>query len=84
MSDCKNDPGKEKRRQDAICHICKKYKSCGFCNLCCHWFCRVCNLRIFKRSIAAVKQLVKGSKPGCCGPQKRNICTSLETCKLKH
>lgn len=53
-----------------MCHMCKEVKSCGFCNLCCHWFCGGCNLKMFARSIEAVKELLKGPVEGCCGVVK--------------
>lgn len=71
---CPNEPGADKRRQDCKCHMCGETKSCGFCNLCCHWFCRECNPRVFARAIAAVKELVGGPRPGCCGPQEDRTC----------
>lgn len=65
---CANDPGIGRRRQDCKCHVCRKVKSCGFCPVCCHWFCRECNPKVFSRGMAAVLELVKGAQPGCCGP----------------
>lgn len=52
------------------CHICEKITSIGFCNLCCHWFCAFCSKKIFARGLAALKELMKGSKPKCCGPYR--------------
>lgn len=73
---CENDPGptREDRRKDTVCHMCKvkgdtSEKSCGYCPVCCHWFCKDCNGRIFARGMAAVKQMVGGRKQGCCGPE---------------
>ncbi len=72
MSDCANDPGPH-RRQDGKCHICGEWKSCGFCSLCCHWFCRECSSRIFARAAAAFEELVGGVKEGCCGPGRQGV-----------
>ncbi len=79
---CPNDPARDEngvefprkedrekaRRAEAKCHICKKWKSCGFCNVCCHWFCDDCRPNIFARAMEAVKELVGMKRPDCCGP----------------
>jgi len=77
---CANDPGVDRRRATAKCHICGEVTSCGFCNLCCHWFCRTCNPNIFARAIGAVKELVGGPRAGCCGPVKALF--NLELCDV--
>ena len=75
---CKNDPGPENRRQDAKCHVCGKWESCGFCNICCHWFCRTCNPKVFVRAAMAVKELLGGPVAGCCGPSQE----ARATCQI--
>ena len=50
------------------CHLCQKQKMVEYCGKCAHWFCDGCRKRYFDRGIAAVKQMIGGRKPGCCGP----------------
>ncbi len=49
------------------CHICKEQAWVGFCKLCDHWFCDKCRQKYWARGLAAVKQMVGGKTPGCCG-----------------
>jgi hypothetical protein len=71
LMNCPNDPGPDGRRQDATCHLCQTWQSCGFCPRCCHWFCRTCSRRVVERTMAAVREWVGGPRPGCCGPRTR-------------
>lgn len=54
---------------DVKCHICKKIKPCLFCSVCNHWFCKECKSKIFTRGIEAIKELLGGPTPNCCGPE---------------
>lgn len=79
---CANDPGVDRRRQHAKCHMCGEVLSCGFCNICCHWFCDKCRPNVFARAMEAVKEMVSGAKAGCCGPVK--AMWNLQVCDLVH
>lgn len=50
------------------CHICQDLKKVKYCSVCDHWFCADCRNRFFWRGLEAIKVLVSGSEPGCCGP----------------
>lgn len=54
------------------CHICKTHQIIRWCGLCKHWFCGECKVKYFHRGLEAVKELLNGSYPGCCGPEKVN------------
>lgn len=53
------------------CHLCKRLRDVQLCQMCDHWFCGDCKTRRFNnlwnRGVEAVKQVVGGKKPGCCG-----------------
>ena len=51
-----------------ICHMCKTPQIITYCGLCEHWFCVACKGKYFPRGVEAVKQLIFGVQPGCCGP----------------
>lgn len=54
------------------CHICKAIKEdIKWCNLCKHWFCQACRRDYFHRGLEAVKELIGGTQPGCCGPSEQ-------------
>jgi hypothetical protein len=50
------------------CHICKEMdKPIAWCGKCQHWFCAECRRKYWHRGIEAIKQLIGGKTPGCCG-----------------
>jgi len=49
------------------CHICKEQTFIRFCKLCDHWFCNDCRGKYWSRGLAAVKEMIGGKTPGCCG-----------------
>jgi len=50
------------------CHICKEMdKPIAWCGKCEHWFCQECRRKYWSRGIEAIKQLIGGKVPGCCG-----------------
>ena len=50
------------------CHICKEMdKPICYCGKCKHWFCEGCRKDYFHRGIEAIKELIGGPSPGCCG-----------------
>lgn len=66
---CNPEIPKDEQRQIGKCHVCKKSGlSIGWCNLCCHWFCRTCKSDWIQRSYEAIKERIFGKKPHCCGP----------------
>ena len=65
---CRNEP-EGSYRQDGVCHICQEWTSCGFCPLCCHWFCPTCSRDVVGRIVGSLREIFgKGSGPRCCGP----------------
>ena len=52
------------------CHLCKFNNLIKFCQLCDHWFCKSCRNKFFWRGLEAVKELISGKTPGCCGPKE--------------
>jgi hypothetical protein len=51
------------------CHLCQETGiPIAFCRLCDHWFCDRCRSRWARRGLAAVRQVIMGKWPGCCGP----------------
>ncbi len=51
-----------------LCHICQMVGQIKYCSKCDHWFCKKCRRQFFWRGLEALKELVKGRQPGCCGP----------------
>lgn len=49
------------------CHICKEQTLIRFCKLCDHWFCNDCRKKYWSRGLAAVREMIGGKHPGCCG-----------------
>lgn len=58
--------------QIGICHICKRSALIRFCPVCDHWFCQNCRKAFFWRGLEAVKELIVGKHPGCCGPTEES------------
>jgi hypothetical protein len=54
-----------------LCHICKEIKRISYCELCGHWTCPDCRGRYWQRGLAAVKEMLGGHTPGCCGPEEQ-------------
>lgn len=52
------------------CHLCCWLGTVKYCPKCDHWFCKSCRKLYFRRGLAALKQLIQGKTPGCCGPSK--------------
>ncbi len=50
------------------CHICEQACAVSFCEFCGHWFCETCRSEWWERGLAAIRAMVGGSHPGCCGP----------------
>jgi hypothetical protein len=50
------------------CHLCKETKPVSYCETCEHFFCPDCRVKWFPRGLEAIKQMVAGRTPGCCGP----------------
>jgi hypothetical protein len=55
------------------CHICEEQKDIKWCGICQHWFCGDCRTKYWHRGLEAVKQMIGGKKPGCCGPSLQEI-----------
>jgi len=56
--------------QFGTCHVCRGTHIIKFCPWCAHWFCARCWRRIFARGSHAMKELITGKTPGCCGPSR--------------
>jgi hypothetical protein len=54
------------------CHLCQNDKDIIWCKVCEHWFCEECRRRYWSRGLAAVRELVGGRTPNCCGPRKES------------
>jgi hypothetical protein len=67
MSCCGNAPDTTTGER-AKCHLCAHVRACRFCQICGHWFCSDCNPRLVARTLAAVREVLGGATPGCCGP----------------
>jgi hypothetical protein len=65
---CCGEPFRDTDLQEAKCHICTAIRPCSLCTLCGHWFCVDCNPRLIARTVAAVREIIGGPTPGCCGP----------------
>lgn len=52
------------------CHICKDSVHIEYCDMCKHWFCRLCKKDIQARLLSALDRYLNGIKKGCCGPDK--------------
>jgi hypothetical protein len=52
------------------CHICKEMAVIKYCSICEHWFCPICRTAYFKRGIEAIKEMLNGASPNCCGVTK--------------
>ena len=50
------------------CHICKGIAEIEWCRVCGHWFCSPCRRMWFSRGVEAIKEILTGATPGCCGP----------------
>jgi hypothetical protein len=53
------------------CHLCRSLTMISCCVLCEHWFCGDCRVKWFPRGLEAIKQMVAGRTPGCCGPEEQ-------------
>ena len=50
------------------CHICKEMdKPIAWCGKCQHWFCGDCRKKYWHRGWEAIKELIGGKTPECCG-----------------
>lgn len=55
------------------CHLCEPAagnRVIRYCGACDHWFCSECRRKYWHRGWEAIKQLIGGKSPGCCGPQE--------------
>jgi hypothetical protein len=58
---------------EGVCHLCQTTQQVRHCVKCDHWFCEACRRRWASRGLAAVKQMIGGREPGCCGPPLASI-----------
>ena len=49
------------------CHLCGYAELVRYCDTCGHWFCEGCRDRYFDRGLEAIKELIGGRRPNCCG-----------------